>query len=428
MDGYGGMIGRRGFLALAAAGVSSLVAVPASAQVRTNFNRRPTAPTRTQVLTGEGDDAWPMVSAQSPALMEEAIARYEIIVRRGGWPRLPRGRILVPGARSKRVRILRRRMIAEGYLPPEAASNSKKFGKKLAKALLRFQRNLGLRASGYVDEATRRALNVSAEARLETLYANLPRMEWAVQGVAPRYIVVNIPAAQLEAVENGRVYSRHNVIVGKPDRPSPSLISKISEINFNPYWTSPASIVRKDIIPKAKKSTRFLRDMNIHIIDPASGEEIDPRTIDWDTLDPRRYLFRQEPGKGNAMASVKINFPNRHAVYLHDTPGKQLFNAISRYYSSGCVRVERVHILTEWILRGQNGFDRRHIDEIVRSLQRVDEKVQDRPSLIIGYFTSWVTGDGQVHFRDDIYRLDGSGFVHGQPQPVTAEARAHGAG
>ncbi len=415
---------RRFLLAMGGAGALGL-ALPGAgrAVVVTNFNRRPMAPTRTRIVRDEG--AWPMVGAQSPRLMEEAIARYDIIVRRGGWPKLPKGRILVPGGRSKRVRILRRRMIAEGWLAPRAASNSKKFGKDLAAAVMQFQRNMGLRATGYVDEATRKVLNVSAEARLETLMANLPRMEWAVKGVAARYVIVNIPAAQLETVEAGRVYSRHNIIVGMPDRPSPSLISKITEINFNPYWNAPLSIVRKDIIPKARKDPRMLKRMNIRVFDGYGGPEVDPETIDWDNIDPRRYHFRQEPGPGNAMASVKINFPNRYSVYLHDTPTKQLFNAISRYYSSGCVRVEQVHILTSWILRGQEGWTPERMEEVVKSRQRLDVKVADPPSLIIGYFTAWVTGDGQVHFRDDIYRLDGSGFVSGQPQPVMAQNAGH---
>ncbi|HHN72848.1 MAG TPA: murein L,D-transpeptidase, partial [Thermopetrobacter sp.] len=303
---------------------------------------------------------------------------------------------------------------------------SKRYDRQVAAAVLRYQRNMGLRQTGHVDRPTLKQLNISAAARLETLMANLPRMEWAIAGLAPRYIVVNIPAAQLETVEEGRVHSRHNVIVGMPDRPSPSLLSRISELNFNPYWNAPLSIVIKDIIPKARKDPRFLKRMRIRVFDGYGGPEVDPRSIDWNNIDPRRYHFRQEPGKGNAMASVKINFPNRYSVYLHDTPTPQLFTESARYFSSGCVRVERVHILTEWILRDMPGWDRERIRRVVKSRERLDVKVVNPPSLIIAYLTAWVTGDGQAHFRDDIYRLDGTGFVHGQPQPVTAFAGTPG--
>ncbi len=381
----------------------------------TNFNRRPRAFTVTKVIT-DPDEAWPMITATSPRLMEEAIARYDLISRQGGWPRVPRR--LIAGTKDKAVRLLRKRLAVEGYLPADAVS-SKRYDRQVAAAVFRFQRNLGLRPTGHVDRPTLKALNVPVEVRLETLLANLPRVEWAIQGVAPRYIIVNIPAAQLETVEMGRVYSRHNVIVGMPDRPSPSLISRITELNFNPYWNAPLSIVIKDIIPKARKDPSFLKRMRIRVFDGYGGPEVDPATIDWDSIDPKRYHFRQDPGEGNAMASVKINFPNRYSVYLHDTPTPQLFTESARYFSSGCVRVEKVHILTEWILRDTPGWDRARIEQVVRARERIDVKVVNPPSLIIAYLTAWVTGDGFAHFRDDIYRLDGTGFVHGQPEPVT---------
>ncbi|WP_051929167.1 murein L,D-transpeptidase [Thermopetrobacter sp. TC1] len=417
-------LSRRQVLAATAAAFSALALPDAAAFARsniiTNFNRgRPRAWTVTKIVTEE-DGIWPMVSASSPRLMEEAIARYDLISRQGGWPRIPRR--LYAGTKSKAVRILRRRLAMEGYLPRNAIS-SKRYDRQVAQAIFRFQRNMGLKPTGHVDRPTLKALNISAEARLETLLANLPRMEWAIKGVAPRYIIVNIPAAQLETVENGRVYSRHNVIVGMPDRPSPSLISRISELNFNPYWNAPLSIVIKDIIPKARKDPSFLKRMRIRVFDGYNGPEVDPESIDWDNIDPRRYHFRQDPGEGNAMASVKINFPNIYSVYLHDTPTPQLFTESARYFSSGCVRVEKVHILTEWILRDTPGWDRERIRQVVQSRERVDVKVVNPPSLIIGYFTAWVTGDGFAHFRDDIYRLDGTGFVHGQPKPVMDTAR-----
>jgi murein L,D-transpeptidase YcbB/YkuD len=124
------------------------------------------------------------------------------------------------------------------------------------------------------------------------------------------------------------------------------------------------------------------------------------------------------------MATVKINFPNPYAVYMHDTPTRQLFSASQRYFSSGCVRVEQVHVLTEWILRYTPGWSREQIERVVKSGERVDVKPENPPGVLWAYLTSWVTPDGDVHFREDIYRLDGTGFVHGQPKPVRlAESR-----
>ncbi|HHN68282.1 MAG TPA: murein L,D-transpeptidase [Thermopetrobacter sp.] len=412
---------RRDALRLLAAGAAAgALARPAVAQsiTITNFNRvqRRTAHTISGVVA-DSRDVWPIIDAMSERRLEEAIARYELIARSGGWPRMPRVRRLPAYSYGRAVEVLRQRLIREGWLDARYA-RGKRYDKPVIKAVQRFQRNMGLQPSGHVDARTRAALDVTVEERLDTLYANLPRVAALKKGVAARYIVVNIPATLLETVEGGRVYSRHNVIVGMPDRPSPSLISKVSQLNFNPYWNAPRSIVIRDIIPKAQKDWRFLKQMGIRIFDGYNGPEVDPARIDWNTIDPKRYFFRQDPGKENAMATVKINFNNRYAVYLHDTPTKNLFRASERYFSSGCVRIEKVHTVTEWILRDTPGWNAARIAGVVKSGERIDVKVVNPPSVIMAYLTAWVSGDGNVHFRDDIYRLDGTGFVIGQPKPV----------
>ncbi len=413
---------RREMLGMLAAGAAMSLSLPAMAARKvSNFNRRMLAPPTKTELFGDNSGVPPMLSVETPRLMEEAILRYEMIVRAGGWPQLPRlRRILVAGSRNKVVRLLRRRLVMEGYLPPEA-ERGRRYDKQVARAVMTFQRSHGLRPTGHVDAATLRELNVPAERRLDTLLANQPRAEWAVGGIRRRYILVNIPAIQIDAVEDGQVYSRHNCIVGMPDRPSPALISKVSELNFNPYWTAPRSIVRRDIIPQAMKSgnpKRFLQRQRIRIFDGFNGPEVDPDTLPWPNINIRRYVFRQDPGDDNAMATVKINFPNPYAVYMHDTPTKNLFTESERYFSSGCVRVERVHVLTEWILRGTPGWDRARIEQVVRSGERIDVHVEDKPAVIWAYLTAWPMPDGTVHFREDIYRLDGTGFISGQPKPV----------
>ncbi len=384
-------------------------------EIKRNYNVKPQAPTLSKVV--QDFSVRPMLSATSERRLQDAIARYEIMVSRGGWPRMPRTKTLVVGSNGRTVRLLRSRLAAEGYLP-RSASKGDIYDVNVEEAVRRFQANHGLRAHGRIDNVTRDALAVSAADRLDTLKANLPRVRAYSLGLGHRYIVVNIPAAQLDAVQAGQVYSRHNVVVGKIDRPTPVLMSKISELNFNPYWNAPVSIVRKDIIPKVRKNLAVLKQMDIRIYDGFKGPEVDPKTIDWNSVDPARYHFRQEPGQGNAMASVKINFPNKHAVYMHDTPTKQLFTQAARYFSSGCVRVDKVHILTNWILNGQDGWNRDEIKAVVRSGERLDVKVPDGPDLRFVYLTAWASNEGQVHFRNDIYKLDGTGFVVGQPEGI----------
>ncbi len=402
-----------------AIGAPSLLAENAADErqtiVRRNYNRRPTAPTQTRVVTD--GKTFPTLSPSSEQLLRDAVARYEIIVSRGGWPKVPASRRLVPGASGQAVTQLKQRLSAEGYLSYEAVRRDDVFDKELQSALITYQRAHGLRASGTVDELTRRELAISAADRLTALRANLPRIREYTKGLGPRYIAVNIPAAQMDVVENGRVYSRHNIIAGKKDRPTPILNSKVSELNFNPYWNAPVSIVRRDIIPEIqKKGLSVLRNLDIRIYDGYGGPEVDPSKVDFSNLKADRYHFRQEPGEGNAMASVKINFPNKYAVYMHDTPTKQLFVAGARYFSSGCVRVDQVHILTNWILNGQDGWNRDRIRDVTTAGERLDVKVTTPPQVRFAYLTAWVTADGRAHFRPDIYDLDGTGFITGQPE------------
>jgi murein L,D-transpeptidase YcbB/YkuD len=340
-----------------------------------------------------------------------------MIAARGGWPRIEPSKGLAKGGKGEEVVVLKQRLAIEGYLLDEGEFDDIYDG-VTERAVMRFQRNHGLQPTGKVGKQTAKELNVSPRARLATLQANLPRIEEYSRELADRYLIVNIPAAQLEAVSGGSVYSRHNIIAGKPDRPSPVVMTQISDLKFNPYWNAPASIVEKDIIPALLKDPEHLEKLNIRVFDGVGGPEIDPSTVDWANTPGDRYHFRQEPGEENAMASVKINFPSPFGVYMHDTPTKDLFEAGERYFSSGCVRVEQIHTLVNWILRGQDGFDMDRIQEVADSAERLDVEVSDGPQVRWVYLTAWVTEDGSVNFRPDIYALDATGFVVGQPLPV----------
>jgi murein L,D-transpeptidase YcbB/YkuD len=417
---------RRSVLLLTSALVVSLASDPAAAffkrkekadsHSQTLKKPKTKAATVTEILEDEREAA-PMLTVDSPYNMLRAISRYELIAARGGWPKVEVSKALTKGGEGEGVIVLKRRLAMEGYLLDEGEFDEVYDG-VTQRAVMRFQRNHGLQPTGKVGRQTVEALNISPRARLAALRANLPRVEEYSRDLADRYIIVNIPAAQLEAVSGGSVYSRHNIIAGKPDRPSPVVIATVSDLNFNPYWNAPASIVERDIIPALLKDPDHLAKMNIRIFDGVGGPEIDPATVDWARTPGDRYHFRQEPGEDNAMATLKINFPSPFGVYMHDTPTKQLFQSGERYFSSGCVRVEQVHTLVNWILRGQDGWDIDRIGEVAESLERLDVEVKDGPQVRWVYLTAWVTEDGSVNFRPDIYELDSSGFVVGQPLPV----------
>ncbi|NMD08059.1 MAG: L,D-transpeptidase family protein, partial [Phyllobacteriaceae bacterium] len=218
--------------------------------------------------------------------------------------------------------------------------------------------------------------------------------------------------------EGGIVYARHNVVVGKLERPTPTLASKVSDVTFNPYWNAPASIVARDILPKFLEDPGYLDQMRIRVFDGVGGPEIDPRTIDWYATSAERYHFRQEPGEHNSLATVKVNFANKHMVYMHDTNHRELFALNARFESSGCVRVDQVRPFVDWILAGQDGFDEAQFEMITASEETFPMPVKSTVDVRFMYLTAWATEDGRVNFRPDIYKLDGTGFIFGQPDPV----------
>jgi hypothetical protein len=377
------------------------------------------ATTETEIVAGK--NVWPMLSVDGAAQLQAAAARYERIVLDGGWPTVPKG-TYKKGAEGKGVAALNRRLYIEGYIRREATEGefASIYTSATVDAVSRFQRNHGLAVTGRVDGPTLAQLNVSAEERLRTIRANLPRLAEYAKNLGTRYLVVNVPAQQIETVSNGTVFSRHNAVVGRPERPTPVVMTAVSDINFNPYWNAPPSIVEKDLIPRIRSGgSKAMREMNIKVFKGFGGPEVDPGEIDWDSEIVDNYHFRQEPGPENAMATAKINFPSPFGIYLHDTPEKHLLATAGRFYSSGCVRVDKVAVLLNWILNGQDGFDPNRIEYLAQSRERLDVKVANPPQIRVVYLTAWPTpGGGPVAFRNDIYELDGTGFVVGQPLPV----------
>ncbi len=350
----------------------------------------------------------PVFSPQTPVFVERAMQEYRQIVSTGGWPVVPANQKLELGVQSANVAKLRKRLMVSADLEENAGANSDVFDTWVDGAIKRFQARHGLPSDGVVGKYTFAAMNIPAHTRLGQLETNLVRLRSMSGYLGDRYVMVNIPAAQIEAVNGERVESRHTAIVGKTDRQSPIIASKIYELNLNPYWTSPVSIVKKDLIPLMQKDSGYLTRNNIRIFDWTTKQEISPESIDWNTDEAVKYMFRQDPGKINAMGSVKINFPNPHAVYMHDTPQQSLFSRLLRFESSGCVRVQNVRDLITWIAKDTTGWDRRNLERTIESGDRVDVKLDAPVPVYWNYITAWSTKNGVVQFRDDIYNRDGA--------------------
>ena len=349
----------------------------------------------------------PMLSPATEQFTQKAIAAYDEIVARGGWPTVPHVDELRVGNRHPSVVDLRQRLSLSGDLDPNAVGAANDiYDSYVEAAIQRFQARHGVTVDGVLRASTLAALNVPAAIRRDQLKVNIARLKTLTTNLGPRYVVVNIPAARVEAIENDVAVSRHTAVVGKVDRPSPDINSKIVQVNFNPYWTVPVSIVRKDLIPIMQDKPDYLTDNHIRIFDP-NHKEVQPSEINWYSEDAVHYTFREDPGDHNSLGRIRINFPSQYGVYMHDTPLKNLFGEDFRFHSSGCMRVQNVRLLVAWLLQETRGWTLEDIDRVIKSGDRKDAQLTKPVPLHWVYITAWSGGDGVVQFREDIYGKDG---------------------
>lgn len=364
-----------------------------------------TATARSLVDTNE-----PILSYDTAYNLQLAIRNYEeFLAANGSWDEPARDWFkLALGKSGRPVRDLKRRLMINGDMAVERSDDT--FDEKLDAAVRLFQARHGLIINGTIDEPTFYALAVPADYRLNQLRLNSLRIEQWASALSDRYVVVNIPAASIEAVEVSQVVQRHAAVVGKVDRQTPILNSKVHQIKFNPYWTVPKSIIRKDLIKYMNEDPEYLTKFRIKIFD-GKGNEIQPYQIDWSTEDAVSYTFRQEPGAENSMGHCKIDFYNKHAVYLHDTPQKALFGENARFHSSGCVRVAGVDQLVAWLLRDNGGWDVNSVNAMFQSNETLEVPLNEQVPIHTTYITAWANRQGSVSFRDDVYQYDGLGKV-----------------
>jgi murein L,D-transpeptidase YcbB/YkuD len=368
------------------------------------------APPPPPLETALSTDPTPTLTPDTAALTARAADRYAAIDAAGGWPEV--GGPLGPRSKGPAVADLRRRLAIEGDLDRPAADGlaALAWDADLAAAVKRFQARMGLRPTGTVAGATLKALDVPASVRAQELAASARRLADLSFPFGERYVVVNLPSTSVEAVENGSVVHRYAAIVGDVDHPSPEIAAHVAAIDLNPTWTVPVSIIKKEIIPHMQRDPGYLAREKIRILD-GTGAEVDPKRIDWSTNRAANYTLRQDLGAGNSLGSIRIDMPNKEAVYMHDTPSKRLFGADYRFLSHGCVRVQGVYDLAAWLLEGTSGgpvgaWDKDALLAEIKTGAREDIKLTRATPVIWVYLTGWANADGPANFRDDVYGLD----------------------
>lgn len=365
------------------------------------------------------NDSTPTLGPQTLETTQKALETYKDYATQGGWAvDLP---ALKPSAHGEAVAKLKQHLRIEGDLPPQAPQPpSDRWDNALTAAVKHFQARMGLRQTGIVSGETRAELNVTVEERVAALQASIARLSLLHPDFSHRYVVVNLPSTAVEAVEEGRVAYRFAAIVGDPKHPSPEIAAHITEVNLNPTWTVPISIIKKEIIPHMRKDPKYLSRERIRILD-AEGHQIDPSTLDWTSQRAANYILRQDSGAGNSLGSIRIDMPNIHAVYMHDTPKKNLFGRDFRFLSHGCVRVQGVYDYAAWLLQetpgpeGKDHWDKPALMSKVSTHARYDIKLAHPIPVYWVYLTGWASTDGVVHFRRDVYDIATS------PPPTTPE-------
>jgi murein L,D-transpeptidase YcbB/YkuD len=345
----------------------------------------------------------PVLDPQSAQRTEDALKRYRAIAAKGGWPMIPAEAKYAAGAEGSDVELLRRRLVITGDL--FTVESSGPYNDELIAGVKRFQLRNGLLATGLVGPRTLAALNVPVEKRVQQLEASIQRMQTIGFKFGERYVVVNIPAAYAEAIEGDKVVRRYRVIVGKSEKPSPTVTSQINNVNLNPTWTVPSSITRHEIAARMRKEPGYLARMHMQVLD-GRGNALDPASVDWTEGKVPDVTVRQDPGEWNALGRLRIDMPNSYAVYMHDTNQRNLFANADRFDSHGCVRVDNVRDLAAWLLKDTPNWDRAQIDAGIATSQRQDIKLTKSVPVAWIYLTAWMSRDGVVQFRNDVYDQD----------------------
>ena len=334
--------------------------------------------------------------------LRDGLAKLRAIEKNGGWPTIAAGTPLKPGVVDPRVEVLRARLIAGGYLDTSLASGTS-YDEPLEAAIKRFQTEQYLPVDGNVGKTTLAALNVSITARIDQVRVNLERARWLLHAMQGTFVVVDIAGYKVSYYRDGQRLWRSRVQVGKPFRSTPIFQAQITYITFNPTWTVPPTILAKDILPKIRKNSGYLAANRIRVLN-AKGEVIPASSVDWNS--PRGITLRQDSGPDNSLGRVVIRFPNPYAVYLHDTPHKDLFSSGQRATSSGCIRVENPLQLVQLLFNDPVKWSAAAIAAKLQTTTTENVTLPTKVPLLLAYWTVDLTDDGRVTFKTDVYGHD----------------------
>ena len=377
------------------------------------------------------------------AMLRISLKEYREIAAKGGWQPVAYGDKFKKGARGQRVLALSKRLKVTGELD-SSTPGREVFDDSLDQAVRKYQQRNGLYVDGVVGKSTIEALNVPVEERISQIELTMERWRLLPQYLGNRYILVNIANYHLYGVENNNDTINMRIVVGKPQWNTPMFSEEMTHLIINPYWNIPPSIFKDDIAPKIMEDSEYLSKQNMYAVGLEAPEKIvveeaevvevvenveATEVTDGDNTGEKelseveiqnkkaqeeyiakvlsgKYRLRQNPGPGNALGRIKFLFPNKHSVYLHDTPNRGFFKKAQRNFSHGCIRVEKPLELAEFVLSSNPSWTQDTIQSSINRMKTKTVHLDEAITVYILYFTTWVDNEGYVNFHKDIYGLD----------------------
>jgi murein L,D-transpeptidase YcbB/YkuD len=353
---------------------------------------------------------------------------------------LPNGPTLRPGMEHPHVAFLRQRLEVPGR-----AGARDVYDDALAEAVITFQRQKGIRpADGVVSPRTRAALNgssrpaeISPASDLQRIIANMERWRWMPEDLGKFYVWDNVPEFTTRVVKNGRLLHQAKIIVGKPETQTVMFSANMRYVVFGPEWGVPDSIKVKEILPYLRPGgygifggfggtdTRVLERHNLRV--SYNGRPVDASQVDWSQVDIRRFTFIQPPGAANVLGAVKFRFPNKHDIYMHDTPQRELFEKPVRAFSHGCMRVQNPGKLAEILLAEDKGWSAEQVRDLMARGGNNEITLSTQIPVHVTYFTAVAGEDGHVKFQADLYAHDRRliAALAGKPLPLEPAPNAN---
>lgn len=325
----------------------------------------------------------------------------------GGWPQVSTGDVLKPGDTADRILEIRDFLIAVGDLHDKANVAGKVYDKDLETAVKKFQYRHRLTQDGIIGKGTIEQMRLSLQDRIDIIRLNLERMRWIFHEPDDDFLLVNIAGFHVTRFTNRKAVFDSRVIVGKYHHETPIFKGEMKYIVMNPTWTLPYSIATHETLPKMKKDPGYLVSKHMEVMD-RKGNLLNPASIDWNRYSAGNFPFiiRQKAGPWNALGEVKFIFPNKYAVYLHDTPSRGLFNQQDRAFSHGCIRTEDKWGLMMSLMDDPEVWNMDKINEILKSGETTKIDLPKPVNIYLIYFTASVDQDSNLLFMKDIYNRD----------------------